>query len=322
MATKTSSSDIYAPNSRKSLATPDVPETVFDDALLRGFTLDLGASGRADKTLDIYEKSVRALSDFANEMGLPGLAEMDTNAVRHWLKSLHERGNKLATVSVRYRSVNRFFKWCVAEGERDSNPMDHIAPPKIPDEIQPFYKPDEINVVLKAIGKGTTLHQFRDKAIILTLFDTGVRASELVGMLVENVDWSERSILVTGKAGKQRRVSVGHVAAAAIDRYIRKRREDSPYLWLASGQKFLTVNGLRMMLERRFKDAGIPFRGAHGFRRAFAMAYLDSGGAVDDLKELGGWEHYAMVTRYARANAGQRAVKAHKKFSPGDRLNG
>jgi hypothetical protein len=87
MATKTSSSDIYAPNSRKSLATPDVPETVFDDALLRGFTLDLGASGRADKTLDIYEKSVRALSDFANEMGLPGLAEMDTNAVRHWLKS-------------------------------------------------------------------------------------------------------------------------------------------------------------------------------------------------------------------------------------------
>ena len=92
--------------------------------------------------------------------------------------------------------------------------MERIDPPKIRDEIQPYYTADEINKVLKAIGRGCTLHEYRDKAIILTLFDTGVRASELIGMMADDVDWKERSILVTGKVGKQRRVSIGHMAAA------------------------------------------------------------------------------------------------------------
>ena len=321
MAARLSSPHDSAPKVGMRLTENPSPEPISDDDLIRGFTLSLGASGRAEKTLDIYEKSVRMLSGFARDVGLPGLATMNREHVRHWLLSLHQRGNKPGAISVRYRAVNRFLKWAVSEGERDDNPMDYIDPPKIPDEIQPHYSPAEVQAVLKAIGKGRTLHEYRDRAIVLTLFDTGVRASELIGMKVEDVDWRERSILVTGKAGKQRRVSIGHMAAAAIDRYIRKRRDDSPYLWLASGQKFLTNNGLRMMLERSFRDGGVTFKGAHAFRRAFAMSYLESGGALDDLKELGGWEHYAMVSRYARASAANRAVKAHKKFSPGDRLN-
>jgi site-specific recombinase XerD len=222
---------------------------------------------------------------------------------------------------VRYRSVNRFFKWCVSEGERADNPMDRIDPPSIPDEIQPFYRPEEIEAVLKSIGRGRTLHEYRDKAVVLTLYDTGVRASELVGMMVDDLNWRECSILVTGKAGKQRRVSLGLQSAEATERYLRKRRTDSPHLWLSNGRKPFTNNGLRMMLERRFKGGGVRFRGAHAFRRGFAMSFLESGGALDDLKELGGWEHYAMVSRYARASAAERAVKAHKRFSPGDRLN-
>ena len=316
MASPASSPHVYAPNSGVRLTT----EPISDDDLIRGFTLALGASGRKEKTLSTYEDSIRMLSAFARNLDLPSLAEMDRKVVRHWLMSLHQRGNKPGGISVRYRSVNRFFRWCVAEEERSDNPMERIDPPKIPDEIQPYYTADEVNTVLKAIGRGRTLHEYRDKAIILTLYDTGVRASELIGMMADDVDWKERSILVTGKAGKQRRVSIGHVAATAMERYLRKRSANSTYLWLASGNKPFSNNGLAMMLRRRFTDVGVSFRGAHAFRRAFAMSYLESGGALDDLKELGGWEHYAMVSRYARASAGQRAVRAHKKFSPGDRL--
>ena len=119
----------------------------------------------------------------------------------------------------------------------------------------------------------------------------------------------------------QRRVHIGSKAALAIERYIRRRPVKSDWLWLGSANKPLALNGLRMMLDRRFKDAGIPFRGAHAFRRAFAMEYLASGGQEGDLKQLGGWQNYAMVSRYAKANAGERAIAAHKKLSPGDRLN-
>ena len=103
MVAKRSSSDISAPNV--------YGKPITDGELIRGFILALGAGGRKEKTLYIYEESIRMLSDFAQGLGLPDLAAMDRNVIRHWLPSLHQRGNKPATVSVRYRSLNRFFNW-------------------------------------------------------------------------------------------------------------------------------------------------------------------------------------------------------------------
>ena len=80
---------------------------------------------------------------------------MNRTHIRHWLISLHQKGNKPATVSVRYRSLNRFFNWCVSEEERNDNPMDRVDPPKIPSEIQAYYQPHEVETVVKAIGRAT-----------------------------------------------------------------------------------------------------------------------------------------------------------------------
>ena len=100
MASKSSISDVSASNYS--------PEPLSDDDLIRGFTLALGAGGRKPRTLFIYEDSIRKLSDFAQNLGLPGLVTMDRKVVRHWLTSLYQQGNKPATVSIRYRSLNRF----------------------------------------------------------------------------------------------------------------------------------------------------------------------------------------------------------------------
>ena len=124
MASKTSSSD-------KSVANSD-PQPISDEDLIRGFLLALGAGGRREKTLLIYEKSIRMLSDFAQSLGFPSLVTLDRTHLRHWLTSLHQKGNKPATVSVRYRSLNRFFNWCVAEDERSENPMDRVDRPRFP----------------------------------------------------------------------------------------------------------------------------------------------------------------------------------------------
>ena len=314
MAEKPSSSQVSASNY--------TPGLISDEDLIRGFVLALGAGGRKARTLFIYENSIRNLADFAQSLGLPGLAIMDRTHIRHWLTSLHQKGNKPATVSIRYRSLNRFFRWCVAEDERADNPMDRVDPPRIPSEIQAYYSPEDVEAVIKAIpSKKPTPYNLRDAAIVMVLYDCGVRAAELCGMKVDDLDWRDHTIKVTGKASKQRRVSLGSKTAMSIERYLRKRGPKSEWMWLGSVNKPLALNGLRMMLERRFKDAGVKFRGAHAFRRGFAMEYLASGGQEGDLKELGGWQDYAMVSRYAKANAGERAIAAHKKFSPADRLN-
>ena len=175
-------------------------------------------------------------------------------------------------------------------------------------------------MVVKLIGRATP-HNLGDAAMILTLYDSDVRAAELCGMKVDDLDWRDRTIIVTGKGSKQRQVSIGHKTAQAIEQYLRKRAAKSEWLWFGSGSRALNCNGLRAMLTRKLKDAGVKFRGAHAFRRGIAMEYLASGGQEGDLKELGGWSNYAMVSRHAKANAGERAIAAHKKLSPGDWLD-
>ena len=124
MASQPSSSDVNAPNFDREL--------ISNEDLIRSFILALGAGSRKQKTLIVYEDSIRMLSDFTRDLGLPGLTTMDRTHIRHCLTSLHKKGNKPATVSVRYRSLNRFFNWCVTEEERRDNPMDRVDPPKIP----------------------------------------------------------------------------------------------------------------------------------------------------------------------------------------------
>ena len=137
MVSRSSSSDVYAPN----FSGDSIPE----EDLIRGFILALGAGGRKPKTLTVYQESTRSLSEFARDLGLPGLATMDRTHIRHWLTSLHQKGNKPATISVRYRSLNRFFNWCVVEEERTDNPMDRVESPRIPSEIQAYYTPHEVD---------------------------------------------------------------------------------------------------------------------------------------------------------------------------------
>ena len=80
--------------------------------------------------------------------------------------------------------------------------MERVDPPKIPDTIQPYYSLDEVETILKSIGRQTA-HNLRDSAMILALYDSGVRATELCGMRTEDLDRRDRTILVTGKDGKQ-----------------------------------------------------------------------------------------------------------------------
>ncbi len=296
--------------------------TLPDEPLVTGWELAMRASGRADKTLTTYLDTLNALRRFLAERGMPGLTEVTTEHLREWFNDLYQRGNKPATVSVRYRAMQQFFKWLVTEGERKDNPLERVAPPKVPEELQPDYKPEDIEAILAAIpanSKDPLL--LRDRAILLTLYDTGLRGAELCGVMVDDLDWRELTITVRqGKAGKQRVVSIGPVAAQAIERYLRRRGIDVPYLFATREQGPMTPNAIRQILGRLFKRAGVEFRGTHGFRRSFALQFLNNGGDPSDLRAICGWSSYAMLRRYTAAQETERAIRAHRKYSPASHL--
>ena len=104
MASKPSSSDVYAPNFSH--------ESTSDEALTTSFILSLGAASRKERTIYIYGESITMLSAYTRDLGFPGLATMNRNVVRQWMTSLHQKGHKPVTISVRYRFLTVFKLGC------------------------------------------------------------------------------------------------------------------------------------------------------------------------------------------------------------------
>ena len=302
-----------------------IPDRQDASLILAEWALVLRGDGKSPRTIQGYLDSVRQLADFLAKGGFPPIAQATSEHLREWLSDLRSRGNKPATVNTRYRGARALYKWLLQEGEIRENPLDRIAPPAVPETIQAYYSPDELQAVLKSLRSRRLggADSARTKAILFCLFDTGLRASELCGLRVEDVNWEAQTMVVREtKGGSQRVVSVGTSATRSLLAYMRVRGVDSPWLFCTLDGERLTRNALKLVLRRTFEGAGIQFKGIHAFRRASGIAYLRQGGQAEDLRVLMGWKSPEMVRRYVQAAEVERATAAHKRYSPADHLNG
>ena len=153
----------------------------------------LRGDGKSPRTIEGYADSVRQLASFLKTGGFPSLSEATAEHVREWLNELRNRGNKPATVNTRYRGVHAFYKWLVEEGELRENPLTRIQPPRVPETVQPYYTPEELQLVLKSL-RGRRLRGIdaaRTRASVLVLFAPAeMRAAGQKVMVVAERCWS------------------------------------------------------------------------------------------------------------------------------------
>jgi site-specific recombinase XerD len=231
---------------------------------------------------------------------------------------------KPRTVHTYHGHLRTFFRWLVDEGVIGQSPMESIAPPiSRSDQVQPFT--DAQVAALIAAAKSTT-HARRDEAIVLFLLDTGVRASELCGILFGDLDMPARRCSVLGKGNKRRGVYFGKSTAKALYYYIREdAREPNDSLFITDRGETagdpLTRSGLLQLIERLEKSAhltGIRCS-PHTFRHTFAISFLRNGGNVFTLQQMLGHTSLHMTNRYV-ALAQADIEKQHRQFSPVDSL--
>ena len=233
-----------------------------------------------------------------------------------------------------HTDCSALWSWAVNEGFITTNVVRTIElPDPKPSVVETFTK-EEIEALLNACDRQRTWKTReltasqrstadRDRTIILMLFDTGLRASELCNMKIADVKLAANSVKVLGKGNKERIVYFGKRTSKALWKYLTPRLKDAgpDDLVFVVGPKSdprpMTRDVLGRLLERIGERAGITNVHPHRFRHSFAITYLRNGGDLLTLQDLLDHSDIAMVKRYAHI-AQADCARAHQKASPVD----
>jgi site-specific recombinase XerD len=289
-------------------------------ALLPSWELALRAERKSAQTIKSYGDGVRGFIRWCESNDhTPAL---DRDLVKGFVADLLDNGAEPTTARARQLGVRRFSAWLAEEGEVETDPLLGLKAPKLDAKVTESLTDDELRRLIKACG-GKEFRDRRDEAIIRLMAETGMRAGELTGLTVADIDLNRGLAAVwRGKGGKGRVAPFGDQTGRAIDRYLRARRThrlaDSATLWLGDRGKNLEYYGLWAALKHRAQLAGLNGFHPHLLRHTAASRWLAAGGSEGGLMTVAGWSTRDMIDRYTKATASERAAAEARGLGLGE----
>jgi site-specific recombinase XerD len=298
--------------------------------------IHLRSTGKSTHTIKSYVQGVRALAGFLTDQGLPlDPEEITTRHLRAFQAHLllpedqGGAGKRTSTVCTRHDALKLFFAFLEEEEDDLPNPMRRVQRPTEEEvTIQPLTE-DQLAALIDTC-RGKDFYDRRDMAIIRMWVSTPARLSEIALLRVvgadgePDVDPLAGMIYVIGKGRRPRQMTLSPKACKAAIRYEKVRERhlnaSSPFYWLSHKKERFTQSGIRQMIARRAREAGIGHVHPHQFRHTYATTFLDHGGAESALMRQGGWRSRKVMERYTKTTADARSDREARQLNIGDRV--
>jgi len=243
------------------------------------------------------------------------LLSVDVNEARAYLGYLNERAYSKATIARKLATLRSFYKFMVKSGRCSDNPMTAVRTPKQEKKLPRFLEYEEVKRLLETPPVETWLGA-RDRAILETLYSTGMRVSELVALDMDDIDFLGEVVHIRGKGKKERITPISSSALQAIQHYMEFRNKraqsnsnfDSKVLFVNKHGQRLSTRSVRRKMDKYLKMAGLdPAISPHTLRHSFATHMLNNGADLRSVQELLG--HQSLSTTQIYTHLTTRKLK-------------
>jgi integrase/recombinase XerC len=267
-------------------------------------------------TIINYKKDLESFGAF---LGDKDITAVDHRILRLFLAEMRGKNFAKRTIARKLATLRTFFKFLFREGYVKTNPITAISTPKL-DKRLPVVLDEKRVKGLVECPPGDTVAGLRDRAILETLYSTGIRVSELVGLDMDDVDFISGVAKVLGKGSKERLVPIGDEAVNAIRRYDGKRNEwdvrDKKAVFLNKRGTRLTDRSIRRIVDKYIHACSISEHiSPHSLRHSFATHLLDRGADLRSVQELLGHANLSTTQIYTHVTM-ERLKSVYDKAHP------
>ncbi|MHB1067172.1 MAG: site-specific tyrosine recombinase XerD [Candidatus Nanopelagicales bacterium] len=268
--------------------------------------------GLAANTVSAYRRDLERYAAWCAGRGMGSVGDVTENDVADFAASLRQGEAPLSASSAArvVVAVRTFHRFCAREGMAATDPARYVRPPAIPRRLPKALPYEQVAAMIDGGPDAESPAGLRDRALLEFLYGTGTRVSEAVGLDIDDVDLDARTVVVTGKGGRQRLLPLGEFAVRAIDGYLVRGRPALAARGRGTARLFL--NGLGRPLSRQSAYAVVSSAAEragvqqavspHTLRHSFATHLMQGGADVRVVQELLGHasvtttQVYTMVT--------------------------